>query len=160
YIVSEMISDGDTFCSYQFEADTLALRCMIEAFKCDSQLWSDFQEAVDAHRQTAHWEMLLEHVYAVGNLLGKLKLLELGMENSTKDRRRLSERLNCIDGEIGLCQDLADRRDLAARLRVAVGLPVVDGLVMRAITYVLGADAELWRDFRLLMEGPNKTLLN
>jgi hypothetical protein len=158
-ILAEMISSGDTYCSYHFEIDALTIRGMGKILQADSMLWTDFQRAVQDHRKLMHWTMLLEHVYEVGNLEGKLRLLEQGLScPSAEDRRRLAAHLNCIDGEIGLCRDLADRRGLAARIGKAVGFPLIDGLILRGLTYVLGEHTDLRHDFQSLIECSNETV--
>jgi hypothetical protein len=97
---------------------------------------------------------LLEHVYAVGQLLGKLKLLEQGLScPSPDDRKRLAEHLNNLDGEIAVCRHLADRRDLARRINANVEIPLIDGLCVRGLTYILGGKPELRHAFRTLVIG-------
>jgi hypothetical protein len=159
YVLAERISAGDTFCSYHFEIDAPTLRGLGALFQADTLLWADFRRAVQDHRKFMHWTMLVEHVYEVGNLEGKLRLLEQGVScPSTGDRRRLAAHLNCLDGEIGLCRELADRRGLAARIRRAAGFPLLDGLNLRGLTYVLGEHADLWHDFQALVGCANETV--
>jgi hypothetical protein len=94
----------------------------------------------------------VEHVFTVGNLEAKLNLLEQEQALTTgEDRRLLAERVNFVDGEIAFCRDLADRRDLAARVNGAADFPVVDGLTMRGLTYLFGEDSALWHDFQGLV---------
>jgi hypothetical protein len=159
YVLAEMISGGDTFCSYQFEIDALTLWGLGDAFQRDGLLWTDFQRVVRDHRKLTHWTTLVEHVYEVGNLEGKLRLLGQGLScPSAEDRRRLAAHLNCIDGEIALCRELADRRGLAARVCRAAGFLLLDGLNLRGFTFVLGEHADLWHDFQSLVECANEAV--
>lgn len=115
-ILNQMLSGGDTFCSYQFEIDELTLRGLTALFQRDARLWEDFRKAVCAHRPATHWTTLLDQVYAVGNLEGKLRLLEQGIScPSAEDGLRMADYLNALDGELGECQDMSDRRNLAGR---------------------------------------------
>jgi len=152
-IFDHMLSCEDTFCAYRFELEAFTLRGLTQALQCDARLWEDFRRAIEAHRPATHWTMLLEHVYTVGNLHGKLKLLERSLTYTAPiDRRRLAEHLNSLDGEMCFCQHLADRRDLAGRINEAMDFPLIDGLMLRGITFVLGEDESLWRDFQSLVE--------
>jgi hypothetical protein len=159
YIFAKKISRGDSYCSYHFEINAQTLQGLGAIFQADALLWADFRRAVQDHRKLMHWTMLVEHVYDVGRLEGKLRLLEQGLScPSAEDRRRLAAHLNCLDGEIGLCRDLADRRGLAARIRKAAGFLFVDGLNLRGFTYVLGEHADLWHDFQALVGCANETV--
>src|SRR5262249_42993782 len=114
-ILSEMIAAGDTFCSIYFELDEQTVRTLVEVFTSDSELWGDFQQAIEAHRQSAHWTALLEHVFEVGKLQGKLVVLERAtVYPPEEDRVELAEYFNSIDGEIAFCREFADRRNFAA----------------------------------------------
>jgi len=75
-----------------------------------------------------------------------------------EERRRLAEFLNCLDGEIAYCLERADRRGLAARINEAAGFPLIDGLTMRGLTYVLGEQAPLWLYFQGLVESSNQNV--
>jgi hypothetical protein len=144
---------GGYSCTFHFEIDVETVRRLGESLSRNSRLWCDFQRAIQAHRRSTHWTMLVEHVYSVSQLQGKLRFLELGLScQSAHERRRLAEHINCLDGEIGLCQDLADRRDLAARINKDANLPLIDGLTLRGLTYVFGEHADVWRDFQSLVE--------
>jgi hypothetical protein len=152
-VLSEMLSGGDTFCSYHFEIDGLTIQNVVGLFQGHSRLWADFERAVQAFRKTTHWAMLLEHVYQVGKLLGKLRLLEQGLaDHAAEDRRRLADHLNALDGEIAFCQELADRRNLAGQINEAAGFAIMDGLTLRGLTYVLGERPDLWQDLQGLVE--------
>src|SRR5262245_44792322 len=97
--------------------------------------------------------MLLEHAETVGKLLGKLGILEqIRAPESLELRQGWAEHLNCIDGEISFCQELADRRGLATRVNNEIGVPVIDGLTLRGLLYVLGGSAEIWRKFRTFVD--------
>jgi hypothetical protein len=151
-ILARMLSGGDTFCAYRFELAAVTLRGLMQALQRDARLWGDFRRTIEAHRPATHWTMLLEHVYTVGNLLGKLKLLEpLLACRAPEDRRQLAEQLNRIDGEVTFCQHLADRRNLAARINQALEFPLIDGLTLRGLIFVFGDDASLWSDFQALV---------
>jgi hypothetical protein len=152
HILAEMISGGDTFGAYRFEADAVILDGLVASLRSQPSLWIDFQQAVEGLRQSSHWTRLLEHVYGIGTLHGQLWLLQQGLScPSEDDRCRLAAYLNGLDGEIAARQDRADRRGLAARVNQAAGYPLIDGLTLRGLTYVLGEDPELWLAFRLLV---------
>jgi hypothetical protein len=156
-ILTQMISGGDSYCSCCFEVEVLTLRGLGEIFQADPLLWTDFRRAVQDFRASLHWTKLLEHVYEVGNLEGKLRLLQQGLScPSAEDRRRLASHLNCLDGEIDLCRELADRRNLAGRISRAAGFPLIDGLTLRGLTFVLGEHADLWNDFQSLVESTSE----
>jgi hypothetical protein len=158
-ILTEMISGGDTYCSYHFEVDAPTLRGLGEVFRADPVLWEQFQRVVYDYRPWLHWTKLLDHVYEVGNLEGKLKMLEQGLScPAAQDRRRLAAYLNCIDAEVGLCRELADRRGLAGRISQAAGYPLMDGLSLRGLAYVLGEDADLWQEFQSFVGCPDGTV--
>jgi hypothetical protein len=157
-ILAQMISGGDSYYSYRFEVDVLTLQGLGEILRADAPLWADFRRVVLDFRASLHWTKLLEHVYEVGNLEGKVKFLGQGLScPSAEDRRRLAAHLNCLDGEIGFCRELADRRNLAGRISRAAGFPLIDGLSLRGLAYVLGEHADLWHDFRSLVECANQT---
>lgn len=159
HILAQMLAGGDTFYSYRFEIDVATIRGLIHVFQVDERLWVDVHTAVQAHRELTHWTMLPEHVYAVGNLMGKLMLLEQSLSCHARDDRRLiAEHVNGIDGEIGFCEDLADRRDLAKRVNRAIGHPLIDGLSLRGLTYVLGVHAGLLDALRALVEQSRRTV--
>jgi hypothetical protein len=85
-------------------------------------------------------------------LHGQLRDLEQGPTcRCPDDRRLLAHRLNCLDGEIAVRHVLADRRNLAERVNKAAGCPLIDGLTMRALTFVLAEHADLWREFQALV---------
>ncbi len=152
HILGQMLNGGDVYYSPYFEFDLVTVTDLCKVFSADPALWSDLRHAVDAHRQKTHWTVLLEHVYAVGQLTGKLKLLEQGLScPCAEDRRRLAEHLNCIDGEIELCRHLADRRDLAMRINANSDFPLTDGLSLRGLTYIFGEQPELWIAFQRLV---------
>jgi hypothetical protein len=152
HILSQMIGGGDVYYSPYFEFGLVTVTDLCKILSADVMLWSDFQRAVESHRQKTHWTVLLEHVYAVGQLTGKMKLLEQGLScPSADERRRLAEHLNCLDGEIGLCRHLADRRDLAMRINTNAGFPLTDGLSLRGLTYIFGEQPELWSAFQPLV---------
>jgi hypothetical protein len=154
HILSQMIQSGDIFCSYHFEVDPATLREVREILHADPDLWADFRNAVEAHRESRHWPAILDHVFEIGKLEGKLRTLEQGLScPCPEERRTLADQLNCIDGEITVCRDLADRRNLASRVNQAAGFPLIDGLTIRGLTYVFGEDATLWRLFRSIVEG-------
>jgi hypothetical protein len=95
----------------------------------------------------------LEHVYTVARLEGKLRMLEQGIScPAPDDRHRLTEYLNSLDGEIAFCKHMADRRQLAARVNCAAGLPLIDGLSMRGLTFALGEEPDLWAGFQGLIQ--------
>jgi hypothetical protein len=147
---------GELFCTIHFDFDEPIASNVIAILASDPALWSDFQHAVRAHRPSTHSTMLLEHVFAIGKLLGKSLTLDQGLYNSARaDRRQLSEYLNSLDGEIAFCRDLADRRSLAARINCNAGSPIIDGLTLRALTYVFGDDPELWREFQSMVAEAN-----
>jgi hypothetical protein len=160
HVFAHKLTYGDVFCSSRIEIDALTLQCIVETLRRDAQLWTDFQQAVRGHSYSRHWTTLVEHVFTVGSLRGKLMTIEAGSKRlSTQDRRRLADLLNCVDGEIAFCLDLADRRGLAARINASAGFPVIDGLAMRALTYLLAEFVNLWRDFRPFVESSNKSFL-
>src|SRR5262245_52679114 len=113
-VLAQMVAIGDTFCSYRFEFDVATIRGLVWAFQSDNCLWTDFCDAVRSHRKWTHWLALMEHVYGISKLTGKLLLLENSIQShTTNDRLQMADYLNALDGEIAFCQDLADRRDLA-----------------------------------------------
>jgi hypothetical protein len=153
HVLAQMLSGRSTFHAYRFEMDAPTIRALMGAFEADACLWADFQRAVRAHRQPTHWQMLLEHVCTIGKLQGKLKLLEHSTSCAApRNRRHIAEHLNGIDGEIAFCQDLADRRDLAKRVNTALDIPLIDGLTLRGLTYVLGEQPPLFSDLQALVE--------
>lgn len=157
HILAEMISGGDTFYAYRFEADIVTMTGLVAALRSDRGLWTDFQCAVEGFRPSTHWTVLLEHVYTLGNVQGKLKLLEQGIScPSEDDRREVAAYLNRLDGEVATLQELADRRGLAMRVNRAAGFPLINGLTMRGLTFVLGDDVELWHAFRSLVAVANE----
>jgi hypothetical protein len=126
---------------------------MAARFQEDAQLWTDLQNAVLAHRPEHHWRTLVEFVCEIAHLNGQLYYLEQGFScPCPEDRRLLAHRLNCLDGEIAVRHVLADRRNLAERVNKAAGYPLIDGLTMRGLTFVLGEQSDLWRDFQALVE--------
>jgi hypothetical protein len=152
-IWEQLLSAGDTLCNYCFEVDAQTLRGLVARLQEDAQLWTDVQNAVLAHRADRHWTMLVEFVYEITNLQGTLYYLEQGFSSLCPgDRWRLANRLNCLDGEIAIRHDLADRRNLAGRVNKAANFPMIDGLTMRGLTFVLAEHADLWREFRALVE--------
>jgi hypothetical protein len=93
------------------EVDVLTLQGLGEILRADAPLWADFRRAVQDFRASLLWTKLLEHVYEVGNLEGKGKLLGPGLWcPSAEDRRRLAAHQNCLDGEIGFCRELVHAR--------------------------------------------------
>jgi hypothetical protein len=137
---------------FQFDVDAHTIERIAGILAQDADLWQTFQRAIQAHRPATHWAALLEHAIAVGQLQARLYFLEQGLLCSSKaDRYFIAEHLNCVDGEIGLCRQLADRRDLARRINEISGFPFLDGLTLRGLTFLLGEHAELWRDFRALI---------
>jgi hypothetical protein len=152
-ILDHLISVGDAFCTYGFGVDAPMLRGLAARFQEDTRLWTDVQAAVQAHRPDWHWNTLVELIFEIAHLHGQLRYLELGLScPCPEDRRRLANRLNRLDGEIAVRQTLADRRNLAGRVNQAAGFPLIDGLTMRGLTFVLAEDPELWRDFQALVE--------
>jgi len=152
-ILGQMIVGGDTFCAFRFEVEVESLTGICRVLAKNSRLWTDFQRAVQGHRKRTHWTMLVEHVFTVGNLEGKLKLLEQTIScPSAWDRRVLAEHLNRIDGEIAITRNLADRRDLATRINEEADFPLIDGLSLRGVTFVFGEHSDLWREFQWLIE--------
>jgi hypothetical protein len=152
-ILDQMIGGGDSFCAFRFELNLETLAGMCRVLSRNSQLWADFQGAVQAHRTETDWTTMVEHVFTVGNLEGKLRLLEQWLRcSSAEDRRQLAGHLNFIDAEIALCRELADRRNLAARINDETDFPLVDGLTLRGVTYILGEHRDLWREFQSLVE--------
>jgi hypothetical protein len=152
HIFAQMLVSGDTFCTCHFDIDVPTICGLVHAFQIDKCLWADFQAAVQAHRKSTHWHTLLEHVYVVGSLMGKLRFLDHSLScPSPNDRRLVAERLNSLDGEIAYCQDLADRRDLAKRVTRAIGFPLIDGLTLRGFTYVLAEHPALLFALRALV---------
>jgi hypothetical protein len=152
-ILAQMLKGEDTFCSYRFDVDVGMICGMVEMLREDARLRTDFREAVEAYRRSTHWQVLLERIYKLGNLQGKLRLLEREVTcYPPEERGRLAEHLNCLDGEIALCQDLADRRQLASRISAGAGYPLIDGLTIRGMTYILGDHLELWRTFQSLID--------
>ncbi|HZZ82168.1 MAG TPA: hypothetical protein VFE62_26960 [Gemmataceae bacterium] len=153
HVLSQMIAGGDVYYSPYFEFDLVTVMDLCKVLSADPALWADFRRAVEAHRPSTHWTILLEHVHGVGQVTGKLKLLEQGLScPAADDRRRLAEHLNCLDGEIGLCRLLADRRDLAMRINANAGFPLTDGLSVRGLTYVLGEHPCLLDALQVLVE--------
>jgi hypothetical protein len=152
-VLYQLISAGDTYCTYHFEVDAQTLRALVAVFQEDAQLRTDLQNAVAAHRPDRHWKALVEHVYEIANLNGQLHLLGLGFSfPRPEDRRRLANSLNYLDGEIAARHVLADRRNLAERVNKAAGYPVIDGLTMRGLTFVLAEHPNLWRGLQELIE--------
>ena len=148
-----LAAEGGYFCSFHFEVRAEMVQRLREIFSRDSRLWNDFLQAIHAHRRSTHWTILLEHVYSVTQLKGKLGFLELGFScPSASERRRLAEHVNCIDGEIGFSLDLADRRGLAARINKEAEFPLIDGLSLRGLMYIFGEHVLVWRDFQTLVE--------
>jgi hypothetical protein len=160
-ILSQMIQSGDVFCSYHFEADADTLRRLSEILTADRYLWADFRHAVEAHREARHWTALVEHVFEIGKLEGKLRFLEQGLSCLCPiERRALASQLNSIDGEMAVCRDLADRRNLAARVNRTAESPLIDGLTVRGLTYVFGEDPGLWQAFRAIVDGRDDAACN
>jgi hypothetical protein len=117
------------------------------------KLWGDFGRAIHAHRSATHFTILIEQALFVGQLQGKLKLLQARLDMMPAGQREgLINYLNRIDGEAALCRDLADRRDLGLRINLHAGIPLMDGLTLRALTYVFGEHADVWTDFKALVE--------
>ncbi len=154
-ILAQMISGEDVLYCLRFELDAPAVGGLVKVFRSDSRLWHDFTRAIASHRQLTHWKTLFEDTHEVGNLQGKLKLMEAGLSSSSaEDRSRRAKQLNCIDGEIAYCRDLADRQGLASQVCRLAGFPLIDGLTMRALTYVLGEHGKLWQELQALVEKP------
>jgi hypothetical protein len=153
-----MISRRDAFCSYFFDIDVWTIRGLVAVFQADSPIWIDFRRAIQSHRRAIHWATLAEHVHEVGTLLARLALLQTDLSRgSADDRRRVAAQLNFMDGEIAVCRDMADRRDLAMRISRASGFTLIDGLTLRGLTYILGEHPTLWNDFQLLVENSDRT---
>jgi hypothetical protein len=142
------------FCLFRFEIDADTVGRICEILVEDADLRRALERAIQAHRSSSHWTTLVEHVLAVDQLQAKLACLEHGLSHFPADgRKQLVEQINCIDGEIGLCRRLADRRNIAARINERAGFPVIDGLTLRGLTFLLGEDEDLWRDLRPLLDG-------
>src|SRR5262249_38825288 len=138
-----------SFASLRFEIGAHALGQMTTILSSRPRLWADFQQAIQAHRETTHRTILLEHAVFVGKLQTTLHWLERQIGLSPRDTRQgLVYFANRVDGEIGWARDMADRRDLAERINEQAGIPLIDGLSMRALTYALGEDPDLWRDLQ------------
>jgi hypothetical protein len=96
----------------------------------------------------------VEFTYEIGNLEGQLRILQTYLASPCPDEReRLARRLNELDGEIAARHVLADRRNLAGRVCKAAGFPLIDGLTMRGLTFVLAVDRELLLAWSSLVEG-------
>lgn len=151
--VVRTVAEDCAGCLFQFEVDGDTVDAIVDVLSTDADLWHDFTSAIEAHRPSTHWSVLVGHALAVGQLTAKLSLLEQRLLGpSAEDRRQLAEQLNCVDGEIGLCRHLADRRHLATRINEHAGFPFIDGLMVRGLSFILGEYAGLWRDFQVLVE--------
>jgi hypothetical protein len=152
--LAQLASGSDVFHSLCFDLDSASLDSLRRALSSDSELWSDFQIAVGAHRKSTHWNTLIEHVVSIGEIEGKLRVLEsVSPSPSTGARRRMARYRNDLDGEIALCRHFADRRNLAAQINCSIGWPAIDGLTLRALTYLFGEHPELWAAFHRQVEG-------
>jgi hypothetical protein len=157
-VVAQMVAVGDTFCSYRFEIDVATVYGLVHVFRADERLWTDFCDAVRAHRTWTHRIILMEHVYSISKLTGKLLLLEnSSIGRATDGRLQMAEHLNAIDGEIAYCHELADRRDLAKRVNDQIEFPLIDGLSMRGLTYLLGERGELFESLRIFVRGERRS---
>jgi hypothetical protein len=140
-------------CLFQFEVDADTIERVGYVLSSVADLWQDFQRAMDDHRPSSHWQSLMEHALAVGQLQAKLSLLEVRfLGSSADDRRRLADQVNCVDGEIGWCRHLADRRHLATRINEHAGFPLIDGLTLHGVMFIFGEHADQWRAFQVLIE--------
>jgi hypothetical protein len=154
-VLSQRICGGDAYCTVGFAIEAGGLRDLVKTFREDRGLWTDFLSAIRAHRPDRHWATLVEFVYEIGNLEGQLRMLETYRGSPYPDERaRLSRRLNDLDGEIAIRHVLADRRNLAGRVCAAAGIPLIDGLTMRGLTFTLAVDGDLLRAFTSLVESP------
>jgi hypothetical protein len=152
-ILSERICGGDAYCTVDIAIEAGGLRDLVNMLREDRVLWADFLNAIRAHRPDRHWSTLVEFVHEIGNLEGQLRILETCRRSPDPDERaRLYRQLNELDGEIASLQILADRRNLAARTCKAAGVPLIDGLTMRALTFALAVDGDLLRAFTSLVE--------
>jgi hypothetical protein len=153
HILEHLISAGDTLSTFPFEVDAQTLRSLVTRFQEDARLWTDVQNAVHAHRLDRHWQTLVEFIYEIANLHGQLCYLEQRFScPCPEDRRRLASWLNSLDGEIAVRQVLADRRNLAERVNKATGYPMINGLTMRGLTFVLADSPDLWQEFQAFVE--------
>src|SRR5262245_49447051 len=59
-VVAQMVTPGDTFCSYRFEIDASTISGLVHVFRADERLWLDFSDAVRAYRTWTHWVVLME----------------------------------------------------------------------------------------------------
>src|SRR5262245_58132188 len=152
HVLARLLLECEPFSAYRFEIDSSTIRGLLHVFRTDHRLWADFQAAVCAHRRQTHWSMLVENVHAVGSLTGKQNLLDYLINCPGRDDRRATgDLLNDLGGEIAFCQELADRRDLAKRVNRAIGFPLIDGLLLRGLTYVLGENTCLLDALRALV---------
>jgi hypothetical protein len=157
-VLTQRICGGDTYCACRFVLEAGTLRDVVRTFRDDQRLWTDFLSAVRAHRPERHWETLVEFVYEIGNLQGQLWVLGRRLRcPCPQERKRLARRLNELDGEIAVRHVLADRRNLADRVCTAASIPLIDGLTMRGLTFVLAEDGELLSAWASLVDGVQPT---
>jgi hypothetical protein len=152
-VLSQRICGGDVYCTVHFAIEEGTLRDLVSTFREDRGLWTDFLNAIQSHRPDRHWATLVEFVHEIGNLEGQLRILEMFRESPDPDeRKRLTRRLNELDGELANRHMLADRRNLATRVCKAAGVPLIDGLTMRGLTFALAVDGALLRVWASLVE--------
>jgi hypothetical protein len=157
-VLCQRICGGGAYCTVHFAIEAEGLRDLVKTFREDRGLWTDFLDAIRAYRPVRHWATLVEFVHEIGTLEGQLRILETCRGSPYPDERmRISRRLNDLDGEIANLHMLADRRNLATRVCKAAGVPLIDGLTMRGLTFALAVEGELLHALASLVESEELT---
>jgi hypothetical protein len=138
-----------------FHVDGGIVGSVIGSFREDRALWADFRRALapylDALSHKTQQAAFRCQALAVADLQAGIVELQASLPQTlTADQRQQLRRdLNRLQRELRRARHVENLSRLAERINRHLEMPLVDGLLLRALAQVFGEDPDLWRVFQL-----------